>query len=142
MDIEAEIRHLKLRVEALETSVRSAGAGGFRRRCRHKRAPARTCAHICMCAPARTCAHMQTVQADLSAALVAVAEVRADIADIQTAMSHDFTALGIGLAGLHWQTNEQVKSTRSEIITKLDSLQCEMLDLGLRIDRLLEKGDM
>jgi hypothetical protein len=128
VDVEAEILDLQLRVGILEASISSEGStsGDCRARDRHTNLPT------------DRCAHREAIQSDLMATSIAVAEARAEIADVQVEMSQDFAALGLEIAGLRRQTNENFASAQAKMLQKLDSLRCEMIELGLRLDRLLE----
>ncbi|MFG1703754.1 hypothetical protein ACFLIM_11215 [Nonomuraea sp. M3C6] len=130
MDVEAEILDLKLRLEALEATARSGGAasGDVGARRRHPNIPA------------ASCTRMEGIQTDITATSIAVAEVKAEIADLQSEMTQDIDALSVELAGLRRHTNEHFTSARSEMVQKFDSLRCEMIELGLRLDRLLAKN--
>ncbi|KAB8188724.1 hypothetical protein FH608_042310 [Nonomuraea phyllanthi] len=121
MDVEAEILELRRRVEALETIVRS-GLG--------PRQPGAV--------PAQAGPRPRDVPVHVSETSIGLAELKAEVADVRTEVSQDFEALIVELAGLRAQTNENVRSAQSEILGKLDSLRCEMIDLALRLDRLLE----
>ncbi|MFC4115825.1 hypothetical protein [Nonomuraea zeae] len=128
MDVEAEILDLQLRVGILEASIRPEGtaSGDFRGRGQHGNLPA------------DRCAHREAIQSDLLTTSISVAEARAEVADVRMEMSQDFAALGLEISGLRRQTNENFASARHEMMQKLDSLRCEMIELGLRLDRLLE----
>ncbi|MEV0345323.1 hypothetical protein AB0H88_06135 [Nonomuraea sp. NPDC050680] len=54
-------------------------------------------------------------------------------------MSQDVAALGDEIAGLRRHTHEQLTSPQSLMLGKLDSLQRTMTDVGLTLDRLLDK---
>ncbi|WP_433437020.1 hypothetical protein [Nonomuraea sp. CA-141351] len=116
MNVEAEILDLKRRVEALETILRSGSDPG-----RSDLVPAQTGPYM-----------------PDSETSIGLAELKAEIADVRTETSQDFEALIVEIAGFRAQTNEHFKSTQSEIMEKFDSLRCEMIDLALRLDRLLE----
>ncbi|MEQ4714769.1 hypothetical protein [Nonomuraea sp. B19D2] len=121
MNVEAEILDLKRRVEALETIVRS-GPG---QRPHHA-------------IPAQSGPHRPGLPVHVCERSIGLAELKAEIADVRTEASQDFEALIVEIAGFRAQTNENFKSTQSEIMEKFDSLRCEMIDLALRLDRLLE----
>jgi hypothetical protein len=130
VDIEAEIFTIKLRVEALEASMFSdAPLGDFQERRRQTGHPP----HLCPCT--------QALQADITATSIAIAELIADLAAIQTEVSQDLAALVDEIAGLRRHTDEHFAATRSETLRSLDSLHCEMIDLRLRLDQLLGPGD-
>ncbi|MEO3875307.1 hypothetical protein ABGB18_41535 [Nonomuraea sp. B12E4] len=129
MDVEAEILDLKLRMEALEATARSgeAGSGDVESQRRHSNIPA-----------ARNTGP-ECIQTDITARSIAVTEVKAHIAKFQTEMSQDIAALNVEVTGLRWHAYDLLTATRSDIEQKFDSLRCEMIELGLRLDRLLEK---
>jgi hypothetical protein len=54
-------------------------------------------------------------------------------------LDQEFAALGIELAGARMQTNAHFRIARSEMLERFEVLRCEMIALGLRLDRLLEK---
>ncbi|MBB5784917.1 hypothetical protein AB0K16_13545 [Nonomuraea jabiensis] len=122
MDIEAEIRALKLRIDAFEAILRSSYADSDDNSHAHLRTGRR-----------RT----RAKGSKITAAEIAVAEMRAEIADAQMEIAQDFAALGDELTGLRRQTNDQFISARAEILGVFDSLRHDMVDLGRRIDRLL-----
>ncbi|MFB9622972.1 hypothetical protein [Nonomuraea helvata] len=70
---------------------------------------------------------------------VAIAEVRADVADLHIGLNQDFAALRDELAGLRRQTDEQFASARSKMLRRCEALRCDMIDLAVRLDRLLER---
>ncbi|WP_431911357.1 hypothetical protein [Nonomuraea jabiensis] len=121
MDIEAEIRALKLRIDRFEAILRSTYADSDDNSHAHLRTGRRT----------------RAKGSKITAAEIAVAEVRAEIADVQMEIAQDFAALGDELTGLRRQTNDQFISARAEILGVFDSLRHDMVDLGRRIDRLL-----
>ena len=57
----------------------------------------------------------------------------------RTDLDQEFAALGIELAGARMQTNAHFRIARSEMLERFEVLRCEMIALGLRLDRLLEK---
>lgn len=122
VDIEAEIRALKLRIDAFEAIVRSGDADSDDYSHAHLRTGRRT----------------RAKGSKITSADIAVAEMRAEIADVQLEISQDFAALGDELTGLRRQTNDQFISARAEILGVFDSLRHDMVDLGRRLDRLLE----
>ncbi|MFI7134903.1 hypothetical protein ACIBQ1_55215 [Nonomuraea sp. NPDC050153] len=127
MNVEAEILDLKLRVEALEATLRSDGS--LDRRPRHNDI-----------VPAQSGPHRRDLPPHVTQASIDAAELRAEIADVRTEVSQDFEALIVEVAGLRLQMNQNFKTVRSDLLGKIDSLRCEMIDLGLRLDRLLEPG--
>ena len=133
MNEEAETRDVKLRVEAPKATTRSANATsrGSRARRRHANLPSDSCCRCCSC--------MEGIHAAILSTAIAVAQVRVDIVGIQAAMSQDFAALGDEVAGIRRHTHEHLSSAQSLIVRRFDSLQCSVIDLGLRLDRLLEK---
>jgi hypothetical protein len=54
-------------------------------------------------------------------------------------LTKEFAALGMELAGARMQTNAHFRITRSEMLERFEVLRREMIALGLRLDRLLEK---
>ncbi|SDI88660.1 hypothetical protein [Nonomuraea jiangxiensis] len=129
MDVEAEILELKLRLEALETTARSGGpvSGDVEPQRRHPNTPAVRHTGI------------EGIQPDITTTSIAVTEVKADIAQLHTEMTQDIAALNVEVTGLRWHLYQLLTVTRSEMEQKFDSLRCEMIELGLRLDRLLEK---
>jgi hypothetical protein len=83
---------------------------------------------------------MEGIHAAILSTAIAVAQVRLEMADIQAAMSQDLAALGDEVAGLRRHTHEHLTSAQSLMLRRFDSLQCSVIDLGLRLDRLLEKN--
>ncbi|MER6945028.1 hypothetical protein ABT294_13480 [Nonomuraea sp. NPDC000554] len=129
MDVEAEIIDLKLRVKDLEAATHP-GRTTFDdhgQRCAH----ANLLTEICM--------RMETMQAAITGATVDVAQARAELTDAQSGTDQKFAALGIEIANLRSQTTRHLTSVQSEIQRRLDFLRCEMIDLDLRLDRLLHK---
>ncbi|MET7327847.1 hypothetical protein [Nonomuraea sp. NPDC005650] len=122
MDIEAEIRALKLRIDAFEAIMRTGDADSDDYR--HARV--------------RTGRRTRVKGSKITSAEIAVAEMRAEIAGAQLEISQDFAALGDELTGLRRQTNDQFISARAEILGVFDSLRSDMVDLGRRLDQLLE----
>jgi hypothetical protein len=105
VDVEAEIRDLKLRMERLEAHVRS-GEPSI----------------------------VTSMQADITAGVM---EIRADVVDLRTEMGQEFGALGIEISGIRSQSMDQYATARVEMLQRFDTLRCEMMELGLRLDRLL-----
>ncbi|MEV0229453.1 hypothetical protein [Nonomuraea sp. NPDC050786] len=70
---------------------------------------------------------------------VAIAEVRADVADLHIGLNQDFAALRDELAGLRRQTDEQFASARSKMLKRCEALRGDMIDLAIRLDRLLDR---
>ncbi|MEU7861796.1 hypothetical protein [Nonomuraea sp. NPDC049141] len=66
--------------------------------------------------------------------------MRVEIAGIQAGISQDLAAFGDEVAGLRRHANEHLTSAQSLMVRRFDSLQCSVIDLGLRLDRLLEKN--
>ncbi|MEU6788699.1 hypothetical protein ABZ912_56750 [Nonomuraea angiospora] len=121
MNVEAEILDLKLRVEALEAALRSSP--------RHDDI-----------IPAQAGPYRSELPALVAQVSIGVAELRAEMADIRTEVSQDFEALIVEVAGVRVQMTENYKAIHSDLLGKIDSLRCEMIDLGLRLDRLTETG--
>jgi hypothetical protein len=127
VNVEAEILDLKLRVEALEATLRSSGS--LDRRPRHNDM-----------VPAQPGPYRSDLPALVAQVSINVSEVRAEVADVRTEVSQDFEALIVEVAGLRVQMNQSFKAVHSDLLGKIDSLRCEMIDLGLRLDRLMEPG--
>ncbi|MEV0228104.1 hypothetical protein [Nonomuraea sp. NPDC050786] len=125
MNVEAEILDLKRRVAALETFVRSGRDPGRR-------------SHHSGLVPAQTGPNRPVPPVPVPETAIRLAELKAEIAGVRTEVGQDFEALIVEIAGFRAQTNEHFKSTQFEIMEKFDSLRCEMIDLALRLDRLLE----
>ncbi|MET9248150.1 hypothetical protein [Nonomuraea sp. NPDC003709] len=121
MNVEAEILDLKLRVEALEAALRSN-------------------ARYDDIIPAQAGPYRSELPALVAQVSIGVAELRAEMADIRTEVSQDFEALIVEVAGVRVQMTENYKAIHSDLLGKIDSLRCEMIDLGLRLDRLTETG--
>lgn len=130
MNEEAETSDLKLRVEAPKAKTRPANAisSAPRARRRHANLPTHSC----------NCSCMEGIHAAILSTAIAVAQVRVEIAGIQVAMSQDLAALGDEVAGLRRHAHEHLSSAQSLVLRRFDSLQCSVIDLGLRLDRLLE----
>ncbi|NRQ36733.1 hypothetical protein HII36_33585 [Nonomuraea sp. NN258] len=124
MDVEAEILQLKLRTADLETATRCGGGDEHGQRCPH----GAILAEISL--------RLHSLQADLTATAIGIIEARADVADIKIDLDRDLAALGIEHAGLRAQLHENAKAARSDLAKRFDSLRCEMIELGLRLDRL------
>ncbi|MFI6742024.1 hypothetical protein ACIBI9_54745 [Nonomuraea sp. NPDC050451] len=127
MNVESEILDLKLRVETLEAALRS--SGGLDRRPRHNDI-----------VPTQPGPYRPELPALVTQMSLNVSELRAEIADVRTEVSQDFEALIVEVAGLRVQMNQNHKAVQSDLLGKIDSLRCEMIDLGLRLDRLMETG--
>ncbi|MEW9547869.1 hypothetical protein [Nonomuraea sp. NPDC050783] len=67
-----------------------------------------------------------------------VIALRTDIAELRADVAEDLAAWGDELAGVRRQLDDSVKAFRSDLARVLDLLRCEMIDLGIRFDRLLE----
>ncbi|MEV4167796.1 hypothetical protein [Nonomuraea sp. NPDC049709] len=131
MDIEAEIRKLKLRVDALEATVRSTGATPIRPRARRRR----------MNFPAQNCTPMEDIHADVTTATIDVAEVKIRIKDLQAELAQDVSALNDEIGGFRRQTNDHFAKFRSQARDQHDSIHHRLTDLGLMIERLLKRLD-
>jgi hypothetical protein len=127
VNVEAEILDLKLRVEALEAALRS--SGGPDPRPRHNDI-----------VPAQTGPYRSELPALVAQVSIGVAELKAEIADVRTEVGQDFEALIVEVAGVRVQLSENYKAVQADLLGKIDSLRCDMIDLGLRLDRLTEKG--
>lgn len=129
MNEEAETRDVNVRVAAVEATARprKGASSGPRARRRHASLPTGGC----------PCA--DGIHAAIASMAVAVARIRVEIVSIQAEMSQDFAALGDEIAGLRRHTHEQLTSAQSPMLVKLDSLQRTMTDVGLTLDRLLDK---
>ncbi|MFF4619228.1 hypothetical protein [Nonomuraea jabiensis] len=121
MNVEAEILDLKLRVEALEAGLRSNVSP------RHDDI-----------VPAQAGPYRFELPALVAQVSIGVTEIRAELADVRTELSQDLEALLVEVAGLRVQTNEHFNVIQSDLLGKIDSLRCDMIDLGLRLDRLAE----
>ncbi|MEU4230810.1 hypothetical protein AB0F17_41520 [Nonomuraea sp. NPDC026600] len=66
--------------------------------------------------------------------------MRVEMAGLQTAISQDFAVLGDEVAGLRRHAHEHLSSAQSLMLRRFDSLQCSVIDLGLRLDRLLDEN--
>jgi hypothetical protein len=71
---------------------------------------------------------------------VGVAEVLAELADVRIELGHECAAVGDELIDLRRQIHEHVETARDRAQQRLDILHCEMFDLGIRLDRLLEEA--
>ncbi|MFI7633490.1 hypothetical protein [Nonomuraea sp. NPDC049400] len=123
MDIEAAISELKNRLAALEAIMRSDDTASGRPNVLYEHFPAEG----------------STPEEGVIAWEVAIAEVRADVADLHMRVGQDFAVLRDELAGLRRQRNEQFASARSKILGTCEALRRDMIALGGRLDRLLEK---
>ncbi|MEW1844944.1 hypothetical protein AB0392_43965 [Nonomuraea angiospora] len=124
MNVEAEILDLKLRVETLEAALRS------NRSPRHDDI-----------VPAQAGPYRSELPALVAQVSIGVSELRAEIADVRTEVGQDFEALIVEVAGVRVQLSENYKAVQADLLGKIDSLRCDMIDLGLRLDRLMESGD-
>ena len=131
MNEEAETSDLNLRVEAPKATTRPASAPRARRR-HAKNLPADNSHCNCSC--------MEGIHAAILSTAIAVAQVRVEIAGIQAGISQDLAAIGDEVAGLRRHADEHLTSAQSLMVRRFDSLQCSVIDLGLRLDRLLEKN--
>ncbi|MFB4276017.1 MULTISPECIES: hypothetical protein [unclassified Nonomuraea] len=131
MDIEAEIRKLKLRVDALEATLRPTGATPSRPRARRRR----------MNFPAQNCTSMEDLHADVTTATIDVAEVKIRIKDLQAELAQDISALNDEIGGFRRQTNDHFAKFRSQTRDQHDSIHHRLADLGLMIERLLKRLD-
>ncbi|MEV4581972.1 hypothetical protein AB0K16_52940 [Nonomuraea jabiensis] len=121
MNVEAEILDLKVRVEALEAILRSNVGPRYDD-----------------LVPAQTGPYRFELPALVAQMSIGVAEIRAEIADVRTEVRQDLEALLVEVAGVRVQTNEHFNVIQSDLLGMIDSLRCDMIDLGLRIDRLTE----
>ncbi|MED7926525.1 hypothetical protein SMD20_19875 [Nonomuraea sp. LP-02] len=78
---------------------------------------------------------------DRTATVSIITALRTDIAELRADVAEDFAAWGDEVAGVRCQLNDYLKTSHSDLVRALDSLRCEMIDLGIRLDRLLENGD-
>ncbi|MFI6926198.1 hypothetical protein ACIBIZ_40120 [Nonomuraea spiralis] len=77
-----------------------------------------------------------------NALLAGIATVRADVADVHSEVGQDFEILNFEIARLRWTLDDNCRSSLAEVLRRLDELQCQLVDLGLRLDRLLAKDDL
>ncbi|WP_431932550.1 hypothetical protein [Nonomuraea jabiensis] len=121
MNVEAEILDLKVRVGALEVALRSNVIP------RHDDL-----------VPAQIGPYRFDLPALVAQVSIGVAEIRAELADVRTELSQDLEALLVEVTGVRAQTNEHFDTIQSDLLAVIDSLRCDMIDLGLRLDRLTE----
>ncbi|MFC5832567.1 hypothetical protein [Nonomuraea insulae] len=131
MDIEAEIRKLKLRMDALETSGRSGtpATGRFRAR--------RRSMHF----PAQNCTPMEDVQTDITSASIDVAETKIRLRDLQANLNQDIAALNDEIGGFRRQTNDRLAKVQSQSRDEHNSIHRRLTDLTLLVERLLKRLD-
>ncbi|MEV4016687.1 hypothetical protein AB0J35_39935 [Nonomuraea angiospora] len=127
MNVEAEILDLKLRVESLEAALRSNGGPDSRPRPND-------------IVPAQAGSYRSELPALVAQVSIGVSQLRAEIADVRTEVGQDFEALIVEIAGVRVQLSENHQAVQADLLGKIDSLRCDMIDLGLRLDRLTEKG--
>ncbi|MEV1177209.1 hypothetical protein [Nonomuraea sp. NPDC049784] len=123
MDVEAAIRELKQRLAALEAMMCSDDTTSGHDNVLYGRFPTKG----------------RTPGKGVTTLEVAIAEVRADVADLRIGLSQDFAVLRDELAGLRRQTDEQFASARSKMLRQCEALRCDMIDLAVRLDRLLDR---
>ncbi|MEQ4719841.1 hypothetical protein [Nonomuraea sp. B19D2] len=121
MDIEAAISELKNRLAALEAMMRSDDTASGRPNVLYGHFPAED----------------STPEEGVTTWEVAIAEVRADVADLHIGVCQDLAVLRDELAGLRRQSNEQFASARSKVLGTCEALRHDMIDLAVRLDRLL-----
>ncbi|MCK2219786.1 hypothetical protein MF672_039220 [Actinomadura sp. ATCC 31491] len=76
---------------------------------------------------------------DRTATLSLITALRTDLAELRADIAEDFKAWGDELAGVRRHFNDSFKASRSDLVRALDTIRCEMIDLGIRLDRLVEK---
>ncbi|MEV0231401.1 hypothetical protein [Nonomuraea sp. NPDC050786] len=135
MDVQAEIVDLKLRVEGLETCGRLTGADGEQHLLheineRGKRLEAEIAAVRAQLATART----ETIE-QFAAVDVEVAAIRREVNARFVASSglDDYIPTRIA---------DEFATVRSEIGQEFESVRSELLDLSIKLDRLLKDGCM
>ncbi|WP_143591736.1 hypothetical protein [Thermoactinospora rubra] len=114
MDVVAEIADLKRRMDTLEAAVRSIGA-------------------------ILGSSHQRSVEIDVSGLRSDLAAIRSDIADMWADIKQDLIALHDELAVFRHRAGEQLNALQAEMLRERDIIRCEMIELGFRIDRLLDK---
>lgn len=129
MDIEAEIRKLKLRIAALEANVRSGDPATGRFRVRRRS----------MHFPAQNCTPMEDAQTDITAASIDVAETKIRLRDLQADLNQDIAALNDEIGGFRRQTNDHLAKVRSQSRDEHDSIHRRLADLTLLVERLLKR---
>ncbi|WP_156326091.1 hypothetical protein [Nonomuraea sp. SBT364] len=82
---------------------------------------------------------LRGIEADLAATWMCVTQVRAEVAAVRGEVDQEFAALGVELTGARLQVGEHFRTARSEMREKYDLLRCEMIELGIRLDRLLDQ---
>ncbi|NJP93971.1 hypothetical protein HCN51_31810 [Nonomuraea sp. FMUSA5-5] len=128
MNIEAEIRTLKLRVDALEATARTGRVtSGRRKRARRRR----------MTIPAQNCTPLEDTQLDTPAPpadLTTITELRAEL-------SQDVSALNDEIGGFRRQSNDHFSKLRGQIQDQHHSVHRRLSDLAQVIERLAKKLD-
>ena len=79
------------------------------------------------------------VHRDQVTALSCLAATRAELIEVRAEIGRDFLPLNVAVARLRWDTEDKLRTTLSEALARVDNVRSELVDLGLRLDRLLEK---
>ncbi|GAA2894906.1 hypothetical protein GCM10020220_101220 [Nonomuraea rubra] len=132
MDIEAEIRKLKLRVDALEASVRSGSrASGRRTRVRRRR----------MSIPAQNCTPPEDIQPETPPTPTDVTRLNTTIKGLQSELSQDLSALNDEIGGFRRHSDDHFTKFRSQIQDQHHTVYRRLTDLALVVERLAKKLD-
>ncbi|MFC4013359.1 hypothetical protein ACFOY2_39455 [Nonomuraea purpurea] len=91
--------------------------------------------------PGQITVHMDDPEGEYTSPVQALAEIRADLVDLQITVSRSCNLVREQLVTLQKASDEQEAITRAKFQQMYDALQCEVMYLGMRLDQLQNRNN-